>query len=54
MAARAAGANVLQGCSSHQLLAPPSAESKSPKQLVTSTLDLVEHYICFTGMFKYG
>lgn len=45
---------MLQGGSSRQLLAPLPAESKRPKQPLTSTLDLVEHYVWFTGRFKHG
>lgn len=54
MATQAAGADVLQGGSSRQRLAPLPAESQRPKQLLTSTVDLVERYIWFTGRFKYG
>lgn len=54
MATQAAGADVLQGGSSCQRLAPLPSESQRPKQLLTSTLDLVERYIWFTGRFKYG
>lgn len=52
IAARAAGADMLKGSSSWQLLAPLPAESERPKQLLNSTLDLVEHYIWLTGWFE--